>query len=59
MASYKDYKVTISELPDVIVDKLAGVYSVEVVRVGHGAKLRMWVDQHCELSEHDKVDDDE
>lgn len=58
MSSYKDYPVKISDLPETITDKLAGVYSVEVVRIGRRALLRMWIDEHCDLAAHDKIEDD-
>jgi hypothetical protein len=56
MPTYQDFPVNISDLSGVILDKLAGMYSVEVVRQGKGAILRVWLDQHCDRANATKDD---
>lgn len=56
MASYSDFPLKLAELPDIILDKLASVYSVEVVRRGRRVTLRVWFDKHCEVDEHEEIE---
>ena len=59
MAHYKDIKPTGSEpsakLWQSLTDLLLGNYSVEVLPDGESIVYRVWFEEHCDITKHEKL----